>query len=195
MKRQLCTTVNDNTLYHAEKDHKNPKLCRRFSVFCFCSDILLSCRYTVYAHNLLFCNVAVMCQQNCVDSPLKYKQVPQVNTVAKCYKWLGIMCVLTMCMLCVLPAAFPPAPATSGPPPSAAVVSSAVPPLTGTVGLHTAACLLPCPTNTHTNMQRKTSIATEMHTKKGTHTHTQSHGWKETCTQHRHIHQTDERLT
>ena len=66
MKRQLCTTVNDNTLYHAEKHHKNRELCCRFSVFCFCSDILLSCICTVYAHNVLFCNVAVMCKQNCV---------------------------------------------------------------------------------------------------------------------------------
>lgn len=82
---------------------------------------------------------------------------------------------------CALPAAFPPAPATSDPPPSAAVVWSAVPPLTGTAGLHTAACLLPCPTHTHThthtsthtNVQQKVKHSiTDMHTSTGTHSQT-----------------------
>ena len=62
---------------------------------------------------------------------------------------------VALCVRCVLPAAFPPVPATSDPPPSAAVVSSAVPPLTGTAVLHTAACLLPCPTRTHTHTRKQ----------------------------------------
>ena len=80
-----------------------------------------------------------------------------------------------MCVLCVLPAAFPLAPATSGPPPSAAVVSSAVPPLTGTVDLHTAACLLPCPTNTHKHATKDKHSNRDAHQKRDTHTHTHTH--------------------
>lgn len=85
-----------------------------------------------------------------------------------------------MCVLCVLPEAFPPVPATSDPLPSAVVVSSAVPPLTGTAGLHTAACLLPCPTRTNTSthtdtnvQQKRRGIATDMHTNTG-HTRTEA---------------------
>lgn len=85
------------------------------------------------------------------------------------HKWFPncICYYLLMCALCVLPAAFLPVPTTSGPPPSAVVASSAVLPWTGTADLHTAACLLPCPTHryTNTNVQPKTRTVIHMHTK------------------------------
>lgn len=81
--------------------------------------------------------------------------------------------VFPLSVLRLLPAAFPPVPATSDPPPSAAAVSSAVPPLTGTAGLHTAASLLHCPMHAHTHKtEQKRQTQHNMHARRHNKTQT-----------------------